>query len=99
MTRMERYSASLPLIPMVLILVLSLFGCKDEAIKVDEPIPFSRLLENQKMSSQIFKVDINYAVLLPEDYNESTDDYPVVYLLHGFGDNEKAWYTSGGIKY
>ena len=79
--------------------MLSLFGCKGEPIMVDEPIPFSRLLENQKLSSQIFKVDINYAVLLPEDYNESTDDYPVVYLLHGFGDNEKAWYTSGSIKY
>ncbi|WP_421897722.1 alpha/beta hydrolase-fold protein [Marinoscillum sp.] len=99
MTRMDRYSARLPLMLMVLIFVQSLFGCKDEAIKVDEPIPFSRLLENQKMSSQIFKVDINYAVLLPEDYNESTEDYPVVYLLHGFGDNETAWYTSGSIKY
>lgn len=99
MTRMERYSASLPFMLLVLILMLSLFGCKGEPIMVDEPIPFSRLLENQKLSSQIFKVDINYAVLLPEDYNESTDDYPVVYLLHGFGDNEKAWYTSGSIKY
>jgi hypothetical protein len=69
---MERYSASLPFMLLVLILMLSLFGCKDEPIMVDEPIPFSRLLENQKMSSQIFKVDINYAVLLPEAMNPLT---------------------------
>ncbi len=83
-----------------LILPLSFFGCKDDDtfIPVDEK-PFVRLLENQKMPSAIFKVDINYAVLLPADYNESTSNYPVVYLLHGFGDDESAWYKGGNIKY
>jgi S-formylglutathione hydrolase FrmB len=30
-------------------------------------------------------------VLLPEDYETSTDRYPVLYLLHGLGDDHTAW--------
>lgn len=74
-----------------------LSGCEENISPVEEP--FVRLLENQKMRSQIFKVDINYAVLLPKGYDDSTEEYPVVYLLHGFGDNEKAWYSSLNIQY
>lgn len=79
--------------------ILSLISGCDEKISPVVEQPFVSLLEDQKMRSKIFKVDINYAVLLPEGYDKSTDEYPVVYLLHGFGDNEKAWYTSLNIKY
>jgi S-formylglutathione hydrolase FrmB len=37
--------------------------------------------------------------LLPENYNTSTDSFPVVYLLHGLGDNQTSWYKYGLIKY
>ncbi|HNP17135.1 MAG TPA: alpha/beta hydrolase family protein [Fulvivirga sp.] len=94
----ERYSKLLTVLLLVVMLPLCLGGCKEESVPLD-PVPFERLLENQKLHSEIFKVDINYAVLLPADYAESTDEYPVVYLLHGYGDNERAWYTSGGIPY
>ncbi len=30
-------------------------------------------------------------VLLPLDYDHSTDRYPVLYLLHGLGDDQNAW--------
>jgi enterochelin esterase-like enzyme len=43
--------------------------------------------------------DVKYAVLLPDGYDTSKDDYPVVYLFHGFGNNENAWYTDGMIQY
>lgn len=77
------------------IIPLLWLGCKE-----DEPVtPSLRLLENQKMYSTLFDNDITYAVLLPEGYDTSTDNYPVVYLLHGFGDTERAWYTSGGLQY
>ena len=70
---------SLPL--WVGLLSLLFVSCKD-----DEPVtPFVRLLENQKMYSTLFDNDITYAVLLPEGYDTSTDHYPVVYLLHGYG--------------
>jgi S-formylglutathione hydrolase FrmB len=98
MVGVERYNKFLTVLILVGMLPLILVGCKEEPEPI-EPVPFVRLLENQRMPSEIFKVDINYAVLLPADYEESTTEYPVVYLLHGFGDNEKAWYTSGGIQY
>ena len=78
-----------------ILFLLLLIGCKE-----DDPVtPFSRLLENQKMYSAIFDNDITYAVLLPDGYDQSTETYPVVYLLHGYGDTERAWYTSGGLQY
>jgi enterochelin esterase-like enzyme len=99
MNRGKRYSMFLTLSFWMLILPLGLISCQDETPSPSDKKPLERLLENQKMPSAIFKVDINYAVLLPEDYNESKTDYPVVYLLHGFGTNEKSWYTDGNIKY
>jgi enterochelin esterase-like enzyme len=82
-------------------------GCSDNESSVSEQnpfpkepeLPFSRLLTNQKFYSSILGADVTYAVLLPEGYNVSKDDYPVVYLFHGFGDKENAWYASGSIQY
>ncbi len=79
----------------VLLLSLLFTSCKQD----DPVIPFVRLLENQKMYSTYFDNDITYAVLLPEGYDASTESYPVVYLLHGYGDSERAWYTGGGLQY
>lgn len=33
----------------------------------------------------------HYNVLLPADYESSTSRYPVLYLLHGYGDDHTAW--------
>jgi enterochelin esterase-like enzyme len=82
-------------------------GCSDNESSVSEQnpfpkepeLPFSRLLTNQKFYSSILGADVTYAVLLPEGYNVSKDDYPVVYLFHGFGDKENAWYANGSIQY
>ena len=44
------------------------------------------------LSSTILDTDIRYSVLLPKDYFESGDRrYPVVYMLHGYGDNQNSW--------
>ncbi|MEO9475721.1 MAG: alpha/beta hydrolase-fold protein [Cyclobacteriaceae bacterium] len=67
--------------------------------KEPEETPFSRLLTNQKLESKILKRSLDYAVLLPDGYDVSTDTYPVVYLLHGYGDDETAWYQGGGLRY
>lgn len=42
--------------------------------------------------SPSMKKDINALVVLPQNYDESTGDYPVVYLLHGFSDNYNTYY-------
>ena len=38
------------------------------------------------------------AVYLPEGYTTSKDAYPVLYLLHGSGDDETGWMTKGKAK-
>jgi S-formylglutathione hydrolase FrmB len=60
---------------------------------------FVRLLEEQVLQSSILNYPIRYSVLLPEEYEFSTDSFPVVYLLHGYGDNHNAWHKGGAIQY
>lgn len=38
---------------------------------------------------------INYSVYLPADYTTSQRSYPVVYLLHGYSDDETGWIQFG----
>jgi len=40
-------------------------------------------------------VKMNYSVYLPEDYASSLRSYPVVYLLHGYSDDETGWIQFG----
>lgn len=81
------------------LVLLELPGCKDKEIEPVEPTePFVRLLKEQTYWSHILKREMNYAVLLPKEYENSTDSFPVVYLLHGYGDDETAWYQWGNIQ-
>ncbi len=73
-------------------------GC-DRTLPPDDPEPFVRLLKDQTFQSTIFHRAMKYAVLLPKEYEDSTTSFPVVYLLHGMGDNESAWYQGGNISY
>lgn len=74
------------------------WGCsKDNNPPIDEP--FVRLIENQVLNSQILNYPVRYAVLLPDDYENSGATYPVIYLLHGYGDNHTAWHKGGAIQY
>ena len=51
--------------------------------------------EGLHFTSSILGREVNYAIYLPADYAGSTRRYPVVYLLHGFTDNESAWIQFG----
>ncbi|MDD4922979.1 MAG: alpha/beta hydrolase family protein, partial [Bacteroidales bacterium] len=42
--------------------------------------------------SQSMKKNINAVVITPDNY-EKGKEFPVIYLLHGFGDNFSAWIT------
>jgi S-formylglutathione hydrolase FrmB len=53
------------------------------------------------LNSRILKQVIHYCVYLPAGYDESATDkparrYPVLYFLHGLGDNEQTLFNSGG---
>lgn len=52
------------------------------------PMPVKHLT----MHSNILNCDKNFSVWLPKSYNEDTTrKYPVLYLLHGFGENDWEW--------
>jgi enterochelin esterase-like enzyme len=53
--------------------------------------------EGLHLTSAILGRDVNYAVYLPPDYAASTRLYPVVYLLHGYTDDESGWVQFGEI--
>lgn len=49
------------------------------------------------MNSRTLKRAVHYCVYVPEGYNASTARrYPLLYLLHGLGDNEQTLFNSGG---
>ena len=50
------------------------------------------------MNSEILDMERNYAVYLPPDYDTSSRSYPVLYLLHGLGDNQTGWIQFGEVK-
>jgi enterochelin esterase-like enzyme len=59
--------------------------------------PMGQVLEGLSMQSPILGHAVNYAVYLPPDYKEGTRLYPVVYLLHGYTDNESGWIQFGEV--
>lgn len=83
----------------VAILMLGLTaGCAEDDPKM-LPGKFNRLWEDQVLQSAVLNFPVQYAVLLPEGYEKSDESYPVVYLLHGYGDDETAWYKNGGLQF
>lgn len=49
------------------------------------------------MKSTILKAERSYAVYLPPDYETSQRSYPVLYLLHGKGDDQTGWVQFGEV--
>lgn len=49
------------------------------------------------MKSKILKDNRKYAIYLPPDYETSQRRYPVLYLLHGAGDDQTGWVQFGEV--
>ena len=45
--------------------------------------------------SKILNKDVRYTIYLPYDYETSSRSYPILYLLHGYTDNDIAWIQFG----
>ena len=50
------------------------------------------VLRNQTIHSEILRRDMLYSVYLPAGYTE-TKQYPVLYLLHGYGGDQNEWWV------
>lgn len=57
-----------------------------------------QLIEGISLSSSILGKAVNYAIYLPPDYTIGERRYPVVYLLHGYTDNESGWVQFGEVQ-
>lgn len=53
--------------------------------------------ESMVMKSRILNQEVRFSVCLPSGYFQDTTSYPVVYLLHGLGDDETSWLEYGRI--
>ena len=68
--------------------LLVLFQLRGQTGKVfDEVVMTSKILDSER----------KYAVYLPPDYETSQRSYPVLYLLHGAGDDQTGWVQFGEV--
>ena len=71
-----------------------LLGC----FALARPVHAIGRAECLSLPSKILAHPVAYCVLLPQSYDqEKTRRYPVLYLLHGLGDNEQMLVHSGGM--
>ena len=65
---------------------------------LDSVFAQSKVFDNLTMNSKILDMERNYAIYLPPDYETSSRSYPVLYLLHGLGDDQTGWIQFGEVK-
>ena len=58
---------------------------------------YSKVMDNLTLTSKILGGERKYAIYLPPDYETSKRKYPVLYLLHGSGDDQAGWVQFGDV--
>lgn len=58
----------------------------------------SVIKESQKFYSNLLNKDVSYSIYLPDGYGVSERTYPVLYLLHGWTDDETSWIQMGDMQ-
>ena len=56
-----------------------------------------KVFDELTMDSEILDMERKYAIYLPPDYESSERSYPVLYLLHGAGDDQTGWVQFGEV--
>jgi enterochelin esterase-like enzyme len=59
---------------------------------------FAGEIRRESIPSRYLGHNLSFLVYVPDGYNQGDQSYPVLYLLHGFGDNENAWVEKGFIQ-
>lgn len=59
---------------------------------------YSVVRESLKLKSDVLGKEVEYSIYLPAGYDISDRSYPVLYLLHGFTDDETGWVQFGEVK-
>jgi len=58
-----------------------------------------KVIDTLTLPSKILNMERKYAVYLPPDYDTSQRSYPVLYLLHGGGDDQTGWVQFGEVQH
>jgi S-formylglutathione hydrolase FrmB len=71
------------------------------ALAASLPVHAQSRIDCNALNSRILKYEVHYCVYLPAGYDAVTtkhppQSYPVLYFLHGLGDNEQTLFNSGG---
>jgi S-formylglutathione hydrolase FrmB len=71
------------------------------ALAASLPIHAQSRIDCDALNSEILKSPVHYCVYLPASYDAGArtkprQRYPVLYFLHGLGDNERTLFNSGG---
>jgi enterochelin esterase-like enzyme len=56
-----------------------------------------KVFDNLSLQSKILNSERKFAIYLPPDYETSQRSYPVLYLLHGGGDDQTGWVQFGEV--
>lgn len=54
-----------------------------------------KVIESLEFTSKLVSYPVEYSIYLPPDYETSERSYPVLYLLHGYSDDETGWIQFG----
>src|SRR5450631_2499703 len=57
----------------------------------------SKVFDDLSLKSKILNMERKYAIYLPPGYETSQRSYPVLYLLHGGGDDQTGWVQFGEV--
>lgn len=77
------------------ILLLAILTLSLQSLKAQE----SKVFDNLTMNSKILSMERKYAIYLPPGYESSQRSYPVLYLLHGSGDDQTGWVQFGEVQH
>ncbi len=72
--------------------ILALLGCLSSICQ-----KAGKILEERTVKSTVMNRNVRYTIYLPPDYETSERTYPVVYLLHGYTDDNTGWLQFGEI--
>ncbi len=61
------------------------------------PAQTGQVFDELSMNSMILNMERKFAIYLPPDYETSQRSYPVLYLLHGSGDDQTGWIQFGEV--
>jgi enterochelin esterase-like enzyme len=60
---------------------------------------YGKVFETKTVKSTVLDMERKYAIYLPPDYDSTDRCYPVLYLLHGSGDDHTGWVQFGQVQH